>query len=260
MKKNCIIVFFLLGLILFNFSKSIDYHIMNRLNLNKEKFNFGYYLTTNLFTFNIHPNIEKLKNNFGFIPIVIPQFGFSIGLINKFNFNDYIDFHFEPTIHVSKRKLNFRHVINYMNMKYMNNISTLNLVSSDIVYQINSTYFDLPFFVKFNGNLYYNHRPYFMSGFSCIFNLTPDNNFIENYDIDSIFKFKKINFTLQSEIGIDFFLKDIKIVPSFRQIIFLNNELINNKFNIENSNCFFDFSNDLKSISSQVWMFSIKVE
>lgn len=260
MKKSFIIVFFLLGLILFGFSRLKKYQKINILNLKKEKFSLGYYITSNLFTFNIKPNIISLEDNLGFVPVVIPKFGFSIGLINNFNINNYIDLRFEPIVHFTQRKLNFRHIINYINMKYINNLSTLNIMSSDIESKINSIYLDLPIFFKLNGDLYYKYRPYIMAGFSCMLNLIPFNNFIQNYNLASIFKFKKINFTVQSEIGIEFFFKQIKFTPSFRSIIFLNNEIIHNNLHIEKLNYLFDFSNNLKFISSQVWMISIKFE
>lgn len=259
MKKKFIVVF-LLGLKLLGFSYLKNHNKINILNFKEEKFSLGYYIANNLFTFNVKPNIKSLNDNVAFVPMVISKFGFSIGLINNFNFNNYIDLRVEPSIHVTQRILNFRHLLNYLNMKYINNCSNLNIISSDIQSQINSIYLDFPFFIKLNGDLYHNYRPYIMSGFSCIFNLTPYNNFIKNHNVSSIFKFKTINATLQSEIGIEFFVNTIKLVPSFRSIVFLNNELINNKLNLEKSNYVFNFLNNLKSISSHIWMISIKFE
>lgn len=260
MKKSCIIVF-LLGLIFFNFLNSKEYQKINKLNFYQTKFSLGYYITTNLFNFDVNPNIiNSVSNKYQFVPIIVPEFGVSIGLINNFKLNKFIDFRIEPTIHVSKKKINFRYVRDYMQMKYINNTTNLNVIFHDITCQINSIYFDLPFLIKINGDWNVNHRPYFISGLSCIFNLTPYNNFITNDGISALFKFKKINFSFQSEIGMEFLFKDIKITPSFKGIIFLNNELVDKKLNSENSNYLFNLSNNLQSISSYAWMISIKFE
>lgn len=262
MKKICIIVFFLIILTSFNLSQFKKYQYIRKLNFKKENFSLGYYLTTNLFTFNINSNITKLqdKDTLGFVPIVIPEIGFSIGLINNFHFNNYFDLRFEPVVHVTKRQLNLRYMTNYLNMKYLNNLNALNFISSDIIVNINSVYLDFPFFIKLNGNLYNNYRPYFMNGISCMLNLTPYDNFIKNYKISSIFKFKKVNFTFQSEIGIEVFFNNIKLTPALKGIIFLNNELINNTLNIKKSNYLFNLSKNLQFITSQVWLISIKFE
>ncbi|MCB9202591.1 MAG: PorT family protein [Flavobacteriales bacterium] len=222
----------------------------NLLGFDHQEFSWGYSLGVNFFTFKLHPNENGLNNGYGFTVVSDPKLGFSAGLMGRWRLNDNFDFRVEPGLHFVQRDLIFRHLEDRIGQE----INGYTIKASDSIRNIKSTYLDIPAFINFHGNRYYNTRPYIQTGVSWMVNLQSNEKKTDD-NLQEVFRTKTHNFTWQTEVGIEIYFKKFKLTPSVKGIFFFNNEWV-----ADNEGTPDVWANSLKAIYSRAVIFSLKFE
>ncbi len=166
------------------------------------------------------------------------KMGFTVGLMGKMKLHDYFDLKLEPAVHFAEREL------------YFGNIAS----GADSVREVKTTYVDIPILLKLHGDRWVNTRPYIQGGVGYMVNLQSNEKKKEDNQED-IFRMKTHNFNWQVEMGVELNLRRFKLTPSIKGIFLFNNELVQ-----DNPGTNPQWAGSLKSLSSRIFVFSLKFE
>ena len=218
-----------------------------------QEFSWGYYLAMNYFDLKIHPNKEGLEDTGKYLVDVDSKGGFTVGLIGKMKVHDYIDLRLEPAMHFTQRDLIFNNVQKIIDEEIANGLETT-YTEQDVKRNVKSTYLDIPLFLNFHGERWYNSRPYLQAGLSWLINLQ-SNEKKEKDNTNQTFRMKTNNFSYQLEAGVELYFKRFKMTPSVRGIFIFNNELV-----ADNPGTPPYWAGALRSIHTRAIVFSVKFE
>jgi hypothetical protein len=113
---------------------------------------------------------------------------------------------------------------------------------------------DIPILLKLHGDRWVNTRPYIQGGVGYMVNLQSNEKKKEDNQED-IFRMKTHNFNWQVEMGVELNLRRFKLTPSIKGIFLFNNELVQ-----DNPGTNPQWAGSLKSLSSRIFVFSLKFE
>lgn len=249
MKKKIFLLITLVYCTLANAQFKTKDRIENYSDFDQMSFSWGYYLAVNRFDFKLHPNKNGLNENQQFLVNVEPKMGFSVGLMGRWRLNDYFDFRFEPGMHFVQRSLVFRNI-----MKIIDEEGEIDYTNKDTKLDVKSTYVDLPTYINFHGDRWYNTRPYVQAGLSMMVNLQGKEKSLQDSK-DGTFRLKTYNFAYILEGGIEIYFKRFKLTPSVKGIFFFNNEWVP-----DNDGTPPVWAGALSSITTRAFMFSLKFE
>jgi hypothetical protein len=177
--------------------------VLNRENIDKKRWSWGYYLGFNNYGFNTRYkdiNAEVL---------VTRNMGFNVGLVGNLRINDYLDLRLEPGVAFANRTLEFPG----FNEEF------------EAIREVKSSYVHIPLLVKFSSKRINNFKPFLVGGASISHNLSSNE---DNPDDNSAgeFRMKTNVVNLEVGFGIDFYLEYFKFSPSIRGIFGLTDELV----------------------------------
>lgn len=182
------------------FSKEL---LKNKENFDQQRWSWGYFLGFNSYDFKFdykNPGEDiKVKKNIGF----------DVGLLGNLRINDYMDLRLEPGVMFASRDLIFPE----------------DVVGTDNLREIKSTYIHIPLLIKFSTKRLNNFKPYIMAGVSTSFNLTSKEENPED-NMSGTFRMKTNTYYYELEFGIDFYLYYFKFTPSIRAVFAMSDELV----------------------------------
>jgi hypothetical protein len=194
---------FLLGFNYVNAQLFSEEKILNKENLDKKRWSWGYFLGFNMYDFQI-----KYKDQ-GEEIAVEKSPSFSVGLIGNLRLNDYVDLRLEPSVVFANRNLNFP---NFMNQ-------------GDKFREVKSSYIHIPLLLKFSTKRINNYKPFVIGGASISHNLSSNEDNPQDNSAGQ-FRLKTQNYYYEVGFGIDFYFDYFKFTPSIRGVFGMGDELI----------------------------------
>lgn len=176
--------------------------VLNRENIDKKRWSWGYYLGFNNYGFKIDYNNQNEID-------VTRNIGFNVGLIGNLRINDYIDVRLEPGVVFANRNLEFPNLTE----------------TSDREREVKSSYVHVPLLVKFSTKKINNFKPFLVGGASISHNLS-SNEDNPNDNSANEFRMKTNVANLEVGFGIDFYFEYFKFTPSIRGIFAITDELV----------------------------------
>lgn len=203
MKKFLIIILICCGYQVSQAQLFSKERVLNKENIDKKRWSWGYYLGFNTYDFNI-----RYKET-GAEVMVTKNLGFNVGLVGNLRINDYIDLRFEPGVAFANRVLEFP--------GFQDEFESIR--------EVKSSYVHLPLLVKFSSKRINNFKPFIIGGASVSHNLSSNEN---NPDDNSAGEFRMLTNITNIEVGfgVDFYLEYFKFSPSIRGVFGLQDELV----------------------------------
>jgi len=142
------------------------------------------------------------------------QPGLVIHVVSELHFGPYFGIRFTPGIAFAARDLNYEYYSTEFN--------------TPVVKTIESTFIEVPLFLKYRSKRVNNFAQYVMVGFNYGFDLASqqftDNNIDEQGE--RLVKLKQSNYNLEVGVGFDFFLEYFKFSPELKFSYGLNNVIV----------------------------------
>ena len=184
--------------------------LQNQAKYDNKALHFGFCLGINTYDFQIRP-----KQDLAAVPGVYEMYstsspGYSIGIVSNLRLGKYFDLRFIPTFSSTVRRLTFDMVNPLSGERFINE------------YQIESSFIQFPFEIKYKSERINNHRWYVLTGVEFATDLASQ----EKVDDDTIFKIKKNNFAFQFGLGVDIYFEYFKFSPQIKYSWGLNNMLV----------------------------------
>ncbi len=194
--------------------------ILNRENMDNQRWSWGYFLGFNSYDLDF-----DLKEYTPGLPFEDKQYnvettiGFNVGLVGNLKLGHNLDLRLEPGVSFNQR--------NFQLLK----------ADPETYREINSTYVHIPLLLKFSANRLNNFKPFVVGGVSTSINLSSNEN---NPDDNTANQFRMTTNTYYYEVGVgvDLYFFYFKFSPSLRGVFAINDELIrdNNPGSIYTSN------------------------
>ncbi|MFO7745092.1 MAG: porin family protein [Psychroflexus sp.] len=180
--------------------------VLNKENIDKKRWSWGYFLGFNAYDFQIKYNNtfnEQTNNDLE----VGKNPSFNVGLIGNLRINEYLDLRLEPGVVFANRTLTFPGV-----------------VESNSVRDVNSSYIHIPLLLKFSAKRINNFKPFVVGGASISTNLSSNEDNPQDNTAGQ-FRMKTQNYYYEVGFGVDFYFEYFKFTPSLRGVFGMGNEL-----------------------------------
>jgi hypothetical protein len=209
--------------------------IQNLPNYDRQKIHFGFLLGINKTDFAIRrvPEFNLLDSLYTVESA--PQSGFNLGIIINLKLGEHFDLRFVPDLAFSQR-----------NLEYMFQTPTQNFT---IVKEVESTFLEFPFDLKFKSSRVNNYRVYVLAGVKYAIDMVSQAK-VENEDKQFV-KLEKQDYGYQIGIGFDFYLERFKFSPEIKMYNGVRNLLVDDPA---------IYSTSLESLRSKMFLFSLTFE
>jgi len=177
--------------------------VLNKENIDKKRWSWGYYLGFNMYDFQIKYKDQGDDINVGKSP------SFNVGLIGNLRLNEYLDLRLEPGVVFSNRTLTFPNFAN----------------ENDRIREVNASYIHIPLLLKFSSKRINNFKPFLLGGASVSHNLSSNEDNPQDNSAGQ-FRLKTQNYYYEVGFGIDFYFDYFKFTPSIRGVFGMGNELV----------------------------------
>ena len=235
---------------LFNTKDRMD----NLEDFDEKKFSWGFYLAGNNYDYKLilDPKYGMSENKMKNLITSESSMGFGAGLIGRMRLNSSFDLRLEPGLQFVQRDLTFD---TQENDRFITDPTLVRTLSETDMYKtVKSTYIDIPLLIEYQGDRWYNSRPYAAAGINYIVNLQ-SNEKAESDNMQNIFRSTTHNFGWSAEIGMQFFFKRFKLTPAFRGTFFTNNEIVK-----DNEGTPPYWATGISQAQSRAFMFVLKFE
>lgn len=195
-----------------------------------KNYHFGFGVNT------IRMNFDIISNYALSDSIIVkssPRTGINLAIVANYRLNGFLDFRIIPGISLMEHSLIFT-LIN-------NNIAT------EVSYNMESTYLDLPFLLKIKYKRIHNIRPYMILGGNYRLSLRKQNPNI-NYPI---LKLKDVDYCIEFGFGLDNYLTYFKLSPELKFSFGFQN------LNLKNNTV---YSRAIDKMTSRVIVFNLLFE
>ncbi len=234
-KKIQIVIFTILCLLCVNAHAQYQ-KIENLPKYDRQKFHFGFSLAVNTSDF----KVVKVGNfqNFDSLYILdnIKQTGFNLSIVSDLHLGEYFDLRFLPGLSFAQRDLIYTF--------YDNNVK-----GEETKKEIESTFLQLPVFVKFKSERVNNFRAYVLAGVEYNIDMVSQAK-VRNKDKDFV-KLKRNDYGYSIGVGFDFYMEMFKFSPEVRMF----NGIPNLKVADETI-----YARSLGALRSKIFTFSITFE
>jgi hypothetical protein len=178
------------------------------------KLHFGFQLGFSSNAFNIE---QDLTQGDSLIRLEVGrQPGFIIHVLSELHLGPYFGLRFTPGIAFASRNLNYTYV------------DASNRALSPVVRTVESTFVDVPLYLKYRSARVNNFAQYIFAGFNYSIDLA-SQQFVDN-TVDEkgefIVKLQRMNYMVEAGVGFDFFLEYFKFSPELRFSYGLNNIIV----------------------------------
>ena len=200
-------------------------------------YHFGFTLGVNQMNFSVknEPDLKQFDSLYVIEPV--PQMGFNIGIVSDLTINNNLNLRFLPTLAFGDRKLNY------------------SMIAKDSLLQTNtksveSTYIDLPFYLKFKTNRLVNTRAYVICGVKYSIDLASQSNKKEKTN-EILLKLKRNDIAFEIGTGFDFYLEYFKFGIEIKMAYGMR-DLLKREDNI--------YTNSIKKLNSKIFWLSFTFE
>jgi hypothetical protein len=197
------LLIFLLGFNYMNAQLFSQEKVLNKENLDKKIWSWGYFLGFNVYDFKI-----KYKDQGEEISVEKSP-SFNVGMIGNLRLSDYLDLRLEPSFVFANRNLNF---LNFKNQV-------------DIFREVKSSYIHIPLLLKFSAERINNFKPFVIGGASISYNISSNEDNPQDNSAGQ-FRLKTQNYYYEIGFGIDFYFDYFKFTPSIRGVFGMGDELV----------------------------------
>ncbi len=184
--------------------------LKNQPKYDKKLIHFGFYLGVNWYDLKIDPkpDLPSIPNFHGYRSMVNP--GYSIGIISDLRISDYFSFRFMPTFATTERTLFF-------------DVTSKNTGERrELERQVESSFIDFPFYLKYRSVRINNYRWYVLGGVKYSLDLASK----QDVDDDLLFKLQRNDVAYEVGIGLDFYFEYFKFSPQLKASFGTNNLLV----------------------------------
>lgn len=204
------LIYFLLLFLAPTLGFSQNKKLQNQSKYDKKTVHFGFCLGINTYDFLIKPkkDLAAVTNVYEMYSTSSP--GYSIGIISNLRLGEFIDLRFIPTFSSTVRRITFDMNDQFTGERYVKE------------YQVESSFIQFPFELKYKSERINNHRWYVLTGVEFATDLASK----EKVDDDTIFKIKKSNVAVQGGVGIDIYFEYFKFSPQIKYSWGVNNLLV----------------------------------
>jgi len=165
-----------------------------------------------------------------------PVTGLNLGILSNLRIGDYFDLRFIPTLSFCQRNLKYHFIYN-------------DTAQSLVTKNIESTYLEFPFDLKFKSNRINNYRIYVLAGFKYQIDMVSQAK-VRKTDKD-IIKLKRNDYGYEIGLGFDFYLTYFKFSPEIKMYNGLTNLIVK-----ENTT----FDNPIKGLYAKTFVLSLFFE
>jgi len=237
------ILFFLINTLFFiicsnNHLEAQRLRVENLPKFDASPYHFGFTLGFNQMNFTVknEPDFTLFDSLYVIEPV--PELGFNIGIVSDLTLNNNLNLRFVPALAFGDRKLNYSMIVK----------DSLLEVQTKTV---ESTYIDLPIYLKFKTNRLVNTRAYVLGGMKYSIDLASQSNKKEKRDDEKLLKLKRNDLALELGTGFDFYLEYFKFGIEMKMSYGMR-DLLKRENNV--------YTNSIKKLSSKIFWFSFTFE
>ncbi len=210
--------------------------VLNLPKYDKQTIHFGFLLGVNKTDFTIRRIGMFHYLDSLYLVEVQPTYGFNLGIVSNLRLAEHFDLRFVPDLAFAQRNLIYTF---YENGKPF----------SQTVKQIESTFLEFPFELKYKSVRVRNYRGYVLAGFRYSIDMVSQEK-VENKDRDFV-RLSRRDYGYIIGMGFDFYMQLFKLAVEVKMFHGLPNLLIADER---------IFSSSLSSLRSRIWQFSLTFE
>ncbi len=206
MKKNSLYILILL-FVISNYSFAQGGKVKNQPKYDKKVLHFGFCIGIFTNNFKIDPieNLSTVPGYYGFR--LKPEPGYKIGIVTNLRLSEHWDFRYIPSFATSQRNIIFE-------------VTDQSTGEREFVERdIQSSYVENPFELKFKSDRIDNYRWYLLGGVKYSIDLASK----KNVEDDNIFKIENNDYAVEFGVGLDFYFEFFKFSPQIKTSFGLRN-------------------------------------
>ncbi|HAN18681.1 MAG: hypothetical protein A2X13_13360 [Bacteroidetes bacterium GWC2_33_15] len=235
MKRTLI---FLISALSFHLALAQKELIVNYQEVDHKVIHFGFTVGFNTMDFELIPTMVSSGAD-----TLIPEInnlspGFHVAVVSSLRLGDNLDFRFLPGISLGQRNILFYNKNNNTIEREMN---------------IESTFIDLPFLIKYKADRIKNYRPYIIGGVNIRNDMARNKEFNEDEGI--YIKLKPFDIYYEIGFGLDFYLAYFKLSTEIKYSIGTRNVV-----SPDASQDYPQYANAVDELNSRMFMFSLHFE
>jgi len=229
---------FLISALSFHLALAQKELIVNYQEVDHKVIHFGFTVGFNTMDFELIPTMVSSGAD-----TLIPEInnlspGFHVAVVSSLRLGDNLDFRFLPGISLGQRNILFYNKNNNTIEREMN---------------IESTFIDLPFLIKYKADRIKNYRPYIIGGVNIRNDMARNKEFNEDEGI--YIKLKPFDIYYEIGFGLDFYLAYFKLSTEIKYSIGTRNVV-----SPDASQDYPQYANAVDELNSRMFMFSLHFE
>ncbi len=187
--------------------------VMNLPKYDRAKIHFGFVLGLNISKFRVQPVGDlRIRDT---VYSIVPRgtSGLNLGIISNLKLGEHFDLRFIPALAFTQR-----------NLEYSMVYSDSNFSRETITKQVESTYLEFPFDIKFKSTRIDNYRVYVLVGWKYAIDMVSQAKVLAKDK--EIVKLKKNDYGYEIGVGFDFYMTYFKFSPELKMFNGLPNLLV----------------------------------
>ena len=212
--------------------------VMNLPKYDRARIHFGFVLGLNISKFRVDPveNLRILDTVYSIVPKATS--GLNLGIVSNLKLGEHWDFRFIPALAFTQRDLEYNMI--YTDPKYS---------EESITKQVESTYLEFPFLLKFKSTRIDNYRIYVLAGWKYAIDMVSQAKVLAKDK--EIIKLNKHDYGYEIGVGADFYMTYFKFSPELKMYNGVTNLLVQDERR---------FSAPLNSLYSKTFVISFLFE
>ncbi len=207
------IVFCVFIILMPSFSSAQRRQVQNLPKYDRAPIHFGFELGLNVSKFRVQPVADLRIRDTVYSIVPISTSGLNLGIISNLKMGEHFDLRFIPALAFTQRNLEYQMVYTDSNFK-----------RETITKQVESTYLEFPFDIKFKSNRIDNYRIYVLGGFKYAIDMVSQAKVLAKDK--EIVKLDKHDYGYEIGVGFDFYLPYFKFSPELKMYNGLKNLLV----------------------------------
>ena len=235
-KKHIFLLFCMLMMFLASFGQKRQ--VMNLPKYDRARIHFGFELGLNISKFRVQPvgDLRIRDTVYSIVPRATS--GLNLGIISNLKLGEHFDLRFIPALAFTQRNLEY-------SMVYTDS----NFSRETINKQVESTYLEFPFDLKFKSSRIDNYRIYVLAGWKYAIDMVSQAKVLAKDK--EIVKLKKHDYGYEIGVGCDFYMTYFKFSPELKMYNGVTNLLVQDGRR---------FSNPLEALYSKAFVISFTFE
>ena len=212
--------------------------VMNLPKYDRVRVHFGFVLGLNISKFRVNPveDLRIIDSVYSIVPKATS--GLNLGIVSNLKLGEHWDFRFIPALAFTQRNLEY-------NMMYTDSI----IMEEKITKQVESTYLEFPFLLKFKSSRIDNYRVYVLAGWKYGIDMVSQAKVLAKDK--EIIKLTKHDYGYEIGVGFDFYMSYFKFSPELKMYNGVKNLLVQDGRR---------FSNPIDELYSKTFVISLLFE